>query len=55
MPNLKAKKSFYELADCIPEDELDPEIEDKLDGIVRVAESASPLAQGLNAQYREDS
>ena len=37
-----AKKQFYELATYIPEEEIDPEIAEKLDAIVRVAESAKP-------------
>ena len=42
LPNLMAKKQFYELATYIPEEEIDSEIADKLDAIVRVAESARP-------------
>ena len=42
LPNLMAKKQFYELATYIPEEEIDSEIADKLDAIVRVAESAKP-------------
>ena len=42
LPNLMAKKNFYELADCVPEDEIDPEIGDKLDAIALVAERATP-------------
>ena len=45
-PNLMAKKNFYELAGLVPEDELDPEIQDKLDEVASVAESASPLTGG---------
>ena len=45
-PNLMAKKNFYELAGFVPEDELDPEIQDKLDEVASVAESASPLTAG---------
>ena len=44
LPNLMAKKNFYELADYVPDDEIDPEIGEKLDAIVRVAESAAPEA-----------
>ena len=40
LPNLMAKKSFYELADYVPDSEIDPEIVDKLDAIARVAEAA---------------
>lgn len=42
LPNLMAKKNFYELADHVPEDEIDPEIGDKLDAIASVAERATP-------------
>ncbi|MYA96795.1 MAG: AAA family ATPase [Nitrospinae bacterium] len=42
LPNLMAKKQFYELASHVPEEEIDPEISEKLDAIVRVAESAKP-------------
>ena len=39
LPNLMAKKNFYELADHVPEGEIDPEIREKLDGIAQVAQS----------------
>ena len=42
LPNLMAKKQFYELASHVPEEEIDSEIAKKLDAIVRVAESAEP-------------
>ena len=42
LPNLMNKKSFYELAEHVPNDEIDDEIVEKLDAIVRVAESATP-------------
>ena len=42
LPNLMAKKNFYELADYVPDAEMDPEIGDKLDAIAHVAESATP-------------
>ena len=42
VPNLMAKKSFYELADYVPDSEIDPEISEKLDAIARVAESVTP-------------
>ena len=42
LPNLMAKKNFYELAEHVPDSEIDPEISEKLDAIVRVAESATP-------------
>ena len=42
LPNLMQKKNFHELADHVPDDEIDPEIREKLDAIARVAESAGP-------------
>ena len=42
VPNLMAKKSFYELADYVPDSEIDPEISENLDAIARVAESVTP-------------
>jgi len=42
LPNLMAKKSFYELADHVPKDEIDPEVREKLDAIVRAAKAARP-------------
>ncbi len=42
LPNLMRKKSFYELAEHVPQAEIDPEIGEKLDAIVQVAGSASP-------------
>ena len=43
LPNLMSKKSFYELADHVPDDEIDAEVREKLDAIARVADSASPM------------
>ncbi len=43
LPNLMSKKSFYELAQHVPDSEIDPEVGEKLDAIARVAESASPM------------
>lgn len=40
LPNLLAKKNFYELAAHVPEAEIDPEISEKLDAIARVAQAA---------------
>ena len=40
LPNLMAKKSFCELAEYVPEDEIDPEVTEKLDAIVAIAERA---------------
>jgi hypothetical protein len=44
IPNLMAKKNFYELAFVVPLDKIDPEIGEKLDAIVRAAELARPRA-----------
>ena len=40
LPNLMAKKSFHELVQYVPEDEINIEIKEKLDAIVAVAKSA---------------
>ena len=42
LPNLMAKKNFYELAEHVPRSEIDPEIVEKLDAVARVAVSAAP-------------
>ena len=42
LPNLMAKKNFYELAQYVPEKEIDQEVQQKLDSIVRTASSALP-------------
>lgn len=44
LPNLMRKKAFYELAEYVPQAEIDPEIGEKLDAIAEVAQSASPAA-----------
>ena len=44
LPNLMAKKNFYELAEHVPDSEIDPEISEKLDAIARVSERATPGA-----------
>ena len=44
LPNLMGKKQFHELAGYVPENEIDPEIGDKLDAIVAVAKGATPIA-----------
>ncbi len=46
LPNLMAKKNFYELARYVPEDEIDQEIREKLDAIVQIASSAKPGCDG---------
>ena len=43
LPNLMNKKDFYELAEYVPENEISPEISEKLDAIVRVSEGANPI------------
>ena len=42
MPNLMRKKSFYELADFVPEDEIPPEVTEKLDAIASADAAATP-------------
>ena len=44
IPNLMSKKNFYELADHVPEDGIDPEIGEKLDAIAAVANRATSAA-----------
>ena len=44
LPNLVAKKSFYVLAEYVPEASISPEVREKLDAIATVAQEAS--AQG---------
>ena len=38
-----AKKNFYELAEYVPDSEIDPEIREKLDAIAWVAESPTSV------------
>jgi len=40
-----SKKNFHELADHVPEDDLAPEIIEKLDVIADVAERAAPRSR----------
>lgn len=42
IPNLMAKKNFYELAFFVPVGKIDPEVRSKLDAIVEVASQATP-------------
>ncbi len=42
LPNLMQKKNSHELANHVPDSEIDPEVTEKLDAIARVAESAEP-------------
>ena len=46
MPNLMNKNNFHELAGHVPENEIDPEVGEKLDAIAAVAESAAPVVAG---------
>ena len=41
--NVMAKKNFHELAYFVPEDKIDPEVKEKLDTLVKVANSAKPF------------
>ncbi len=43
LPNIMAKKQFYELAVYVPENEIDPEISGKLNAIANVAGNAEPM------------
>lgn len=43
LPNLMRKKAFYELAEHVPQTEIDPEVGEKLDAIARTARSAKPF------------
>ncbi len=42
LPNVMAKKDFYELAYFVPPDKLDPEVTEKLNAITAAAESVKP-------------
>ncbi len=42
LPNLMAKKNFYELAEYVPEDEIDIEVREKLDAIASIAGVTRP-------------
>ena len=46
LPNLMAKKNYHELADYVPDGEIDPEVGAKLDAIAQVAEDAVPAGDG---------
>lgn len=43
--NVMDKKNFHELARFIEKSKIDPEVKDKLDTIVRVAKSATPMSE----------
>jgi ABC-type taurine transport system ATPase subunit len=42
LPNRMPGNKFYQLARFVPKDKIDPEIKEKLDAIVKVAQSAQP-------------
>ena len=42
LPNLMAKKNYHELAEHVPDGEIDPEVREKLDAVARVAADAAP-------------
>ena len=53
LPNLMNKKDFYELAQYVPDGEIDAEIAEKLDAIARVAAEAAP-GMGENAHSQSE-
>jgi ABC-type taurine transport system ATPase subunit len=42
LPNVMAKRNFHVLGEIVPAEKIDPEVREKLDAIVRVAQSAEP-------------
>lgn len=50
LPNLMAKKNFYELAAHVPAAEIDPEISEKLDVIAQVARNAETAQENSGGQ-----
>ena len=46
LPDIMTKKAFYELAEHVPEAEIDPEIGEKLDAIAAVEKIATPMTDG---------
>ena len=50
VPNLMARKNFYELADYVPEYEIDSEIGEKLDAIARIADAFASASNERPAQ-----
>jgi energy-coupling factor transporter ATP-binding protein EcfA2 len=46
--NLMDKKNFHELAKLVPVEKFDPEIKEKLDAIVQIANAAEPKKEGEN-------
>lgn len=45
LPNLMAKTNFHRLAEFVPEEEIDPEVVEKLDAIARVAAAAEAAGE----------
>ncbi len=43
LPNIMSKGSFHQLVNCVPPDEIDVEVSEKLDAIVEAANSAKPI------------
>ncbi len=48
LPNLMNKRNFYDLAEYVPQAEIDPEIGEKLDAIAAVAERAGPITDSAS-------
>lgn len=46
IPNLLQRNRFHELADYVPDDEIDPEIGEKLDAIAGIEKIATPMTDG---------
>ena len=42
IPNLLRKTDYHQLARLVPDDKVDPEVKEKLDAVVRVAQQARP-------------
>jgi len=47
LPNLMRKTNFHRLTECMKADLIDPEVEEKLNAIVKVAQQAKPLMEEL--------
>ncbi len=45
LPNLLAKSNYHELAGLVPEEQIDPEVVEKLDAIVALAKQAKPISE----------
>lgn len=45
LPNVMAKKNFHELAEYVPPEKIDVDVRNRLDSIVRVANSATPAGE----------